>query len=267
MTEILSPILYRIEDRKRPSVTHHDRLRIYKDRAIPLWMRRKRHHFLLNLEDENLAIFNDLDATVAYDDPLPPPPSQPSTPETCFSCRVAHSTAQKCESLHQRRTCLLMHHGVTCVWVDYLRKALWVLARHFGVPSLEGLLRIVVDRHLYSQYEQPVGSRHQLMMRVWAQTDGLPRASHYDVSPPNHVACLIDRSVIRCMVMEASTCVVEELCNRRIDVPGTRTPDSNRGLCNRQPHTHRPSFPEAAVPKLAGFRGPKRQGIRLPNPA
>ena len=84
----------------------------------------------------------------------------------CFSCRVAHSTAQKCESLHQQRTCLLMHHDVTGVWVDYLRKALWVLARHFGSPSLEGLLRIVVDRHLYSQYEQPIGSRHQLMMRM-----------------------------------------------------------------------------------------------------
>ena len=63
VTEIMSPILYRIEDRKRPSVIHHDRLRICKDRAIPLWMQRKRHHFLRNLEDENLAIFNDLDAT------------------------------------------------------------------------------------------------------------------------------------------------------------------------------------------------------------
>ena len=61
VTEILSPILYRIED--RPSVIHHNRLRICKDRAIPLWMRRKRHHFLRNLEDENLA-FNNLDATV-----------------------------------------------------------------------------------------------------------------------------------------------------------------------------------------------------------
>ena len=82
VTEILSPILYRIEDLKRPSVIHHDRLRICKDRAIPLWMQRKRHHFLRNLEDENLAIFNYLDATVAYEDLLPSPPSQPSTSGT-----------------------------------------------------------------------------------------------------------------------------------------------------------------------------------------
>ena len=105
-----------------------------------------------------------------------------------------------------------MHHGVTCVWVDYLRKALWVLARHFGATSLEGQLRIVVDGHLYSQYEQPVGSRHQLMMLVWAKNDGMPHANHYDLSPPNNVACLIDMSVIRCLVMEAPTCIVEELC-------------------------------------------------------
>ena len=45
-------------------------------------MQRKRHHFLRNLEDENLALFNDLDATVTYEDPLPSPPSQPSTPGT-----------------------------------------------------------------------------------------------------------------------------------------------------------------------------------------
>ena len=81
-----------------------------------------------------------------------------------------------------------MHHGVTCIWVDYLRKALWVLARHFGTTSLEGLLGIVVNRHLYSQYEQSVGSCHQLMMCVWAQNDGMPRANHYDLSPPNNVS-------------------------------------------------------------------------------
>ena len=45
-----------------------------------------------------------------------------------------------------------MHHGVTSMWVDYLRKALHVLSRHFGATSLEGLLGIVVDWHLYSQY-------------------------------------------------------------------------------------------------------------------
>ena len=37
------------------------------------------------------------------------------------------------------------------------------------------------------------------MMHVWAQNDGMPRMNHYDLSPPNNVACLTDSSVIRCL--------------------------------------------------------------------
>jgi hypothetical protein len=54
ITEVLSPVLYRIEGRKNPHVVHHDRIKICKDRVIPLWMRRKRHGLL------------DLDETIAY---------------------------------------------------------------------------------------------------------------------------------------------------------------------------------------------------------
>ena len=50
VTEVLSPILYRIKDRKRELVVHHDRLRICEDRFIPMWLRRLRHN-LLDLDD------------------------------------------------------------------------------------------------------------------------------------------------------------------------------------------------------------------------
>ena len=132
-----------------------------------------------------------------------------------------------------------MHHGVTSAWVVYLHKALWVLAGHFGATSLEGLLGIVVDWHLYSQYEQPVGSRHQLMMPLWAQNDGsMPHVNHYDMIPPNNVACLIDRSVMRCMVMAAPTCVVEETCNLRIDVQGSANPARPEMVFLADSHVH-----------------------------
>ncbi len=46
VSQVISPVLYRIEGRKRSSVLHHDRLRICQDRDIPMWIRRKRHLFL-----------------------------------------------------------------------------------------------------------------------------------------------------------------------------------------------------------------------------
>ena len=56
VTEVLSPILYRIKDRKQESVIHHDRLKICEDRFVPMWMRRLRHDLL------------DLDDTIAHDE-------------------------------------------------------------------------------------------------------------------------------------------------------------------------------------------------------
>ena len=58
IVEVLSPVLYRIEDRKKASVIHHDRLKVCNDRAVPLWIRRRRHQFLeleesLKLDDKD----------------------------------------------------------------------------------------------------------------------------------------------------------------------------------------------------------------------
>ena len=44
VTQVLSPVLYRVENRSY--VLHHDRLIPCKDRIIPLWIRRKRHDLL-----------------------------------------------------------------------------------------------------------------------------------------------------------------------------------------------------------------------------
>ena len=49
IVEVLSPVLYRVKGRRKESVLHHDhddRLRICKDRVVPMWMRRLRHQFL-----------------------------------------------------------------------------------------------------------------------------------------------------------------------------------------------------------------------------
>ena len=52
ITEVLSPVLYRIEGRKKSSVVHHDRLIICRDRSIPFWLRTKRHPYLVGKESE-----------------------------------------------------------------------------------------------------------------------------------------------------------------------------------------------------------------------
>ena len=49
--EVISPILFRVADRKKTYVLHHDRLKLCEDRDIPLWLRRKRNKLLGNPEE------------------------------------------------------------------------------------------------------------------------------------------------------------------------------------------------------------------------
>jgi hypothetical protein len=41
--KVLSPVLYRLRDRKRSQVLHHDRIKPCRDRQVPMWLRRLRH--------------------------------------------------------------------------------------------------------------------------------------------------------------------------------------------------------------------------------
>ena len=56
VVEVINPVLYRVRDRKREYVLHHDLLKRCEDRAIPLWLRKIRHELM------------DLDTTIAYDE-------------------------------------------------------------------------------------------------------------------------------------------------------------------------------------------------------
>ena len=46
VTEVLSPYLYRVQDRRKVLVLHHDRIKLCDDRVIPFWALRKRHALL-----------------------------------------------------------------------------------------------------------------------------------------------------------------------------------------------------------------------------
>jgi transposase InsO family protein len=56
VVKVLSEVLYRLRDRRREFVTHHDRLLLCQDRFVPLWLRRLRQQVM------------DLDETIAYDE-------------------------------------------------------------------------------------------------------------------------------------------------------------------------------------------------------
>ena len=53
MVEVVSPVLFRIADRKKTYVLHHDRLKPCLDRDVPLWLRRKRSSLLQGLNEDN----------------------------------------------------------------------------------------------------------------------------------------------------------------------------------------------------------------------
>ena len=46
VVEVISSVLYRITNRKRSMVTHHDSLKLCGDRELPIWFRRKRNELL-----------------------------------------------------------------------------------------------------------------------------------------------------------------------------------------------------------------------------
>lgn len=53
VTKVLSSTLYRVRDQRRNFVIHHDRMKICKDRTVPMWARRRRSELLSALDEES----------------------------------------------------------------------------------------------------------------------------------------------------------------------------------------------------------------------
>ena len=49
VTHVISSVLYRIANRKRSMVAHHDSLKLCSNHDLPIWLLRKRHEFRGNL--------------------------------------------------------------------------------------------------------------------------------------------------------------------------------------------------------------------------
>ena len=48
VVQVISPILFRLQGRKKEAVVHHDRIIPCRDRTIPLWLQKLQHKFLQN---------------------------------------------------------------------------------------------------------------------------------------------------------------------------------------------------------------------------
>jgi hypothetical protein len=73
VTDVLSSVLYRVAFRHRVNVQHVDRMRLYKERTIPLWAQRKRARLLGENDDDFHSDVEDDDLGPAlqnlFDDP------------------------------------------------------------------------------------------------------------------------------------------------------------------------------------------------------
>ena len=67
VTQVISSVLYRIANRKRSMVAHHDSLILCSDRDLPIWLPRKRHE--LTGEDVGVGDLVLEQATDALGDP------------------------------------------------------------------------------------------------------------------------------------------------------------------------------------------------------
>ena len=56
VTQVISPVLYHVQDRHHEHVLHHDWLKLCEDCVVPMWLCQLRHKVV------------DLDATIAYDE-------------------------------------------------------------------------------------------------------------------------------------------------------------------------------------------------------
>ena len=99
--EVLSPLLYVIKGRKKEKVVHHDRIKLCKDRVIPLWISRMRNKFLQGEEmtdEEELVLpeevlnldklFHDLDNDQVEEE------NQENVPELAPAAEVPRITSR-----------------------------------------------------------------------------------------------------------------------------------------------------------------------------
>ncbi|CAG2200535.1 unnamed protein product [Mytilus edulis] len=92
VTEVKSPVLYKIQDKKTESVVHHDRLKMCYFTELPIWLKRLRNNILhdtdsnVPIENEDSEDLDDIyDISGLFTNPDPVSDSLTSEPDTNFT--------------------------------------------------------------------------------------------------------------------------------------------------------------------------------------
>ena len=130
----------------------------------------------------------------------------------CLHCHLECNTVLRLLRRHGHRDCSTAYHAGYTFWAEWMDTALREVASHFGLTSLTDLLTLMCQQRWFPAKEvdapTPAADLH---MRAWATYTGREIPERYHLSPPNDVACLVSRPIVRQWVMQVPRALQEKL--------------------------------------------------------
>lgn len=121
----------------------------------------------------------------------------------CYRCRVHVNTQSALRCYHGTHAPHLTENGdLQDSWLRLISEMLDIVNRDLGLANVDCLLDYVLRNKLYptESNDQHPGARQTLFARTFADHIGIRKCSTYCYKPPNDVACLILRPVLRQIV-------------------------------------------------------------------
>ena len=125
-----------------------------------------------------------------------------ASPEfACWTCRV-NCGSTPFTSRHSQHDILMMSDDRLEDWIERMNGFLSELVSVLGCTSLEEALAVVVANGWYPNRKCTHSERQFLQMRLWSESAGRPVPETVQLTPPNSVSALINRAILRCIVVE-----------------------------------------------------------------
>ena len=130
----------------------------------------------------------------------------------CLHCRLECNTVLRLLRRHGHRDCSTAYYAGYKFWAEWMDTALREVAGHFSLTSLTDLFTLMRQQQWYpvKEVDTPTPAE-DLHMRAWATYTGRELPERYHLSPPNDVACLVSRPIVRQWVMQVPRVLQEKL--------------------------------------------------------